>query len=118
MIFDFANIDIFLQDGVDSFLQRSISQPFGNHEYKLTSTLFYRSLRKVMLRTCIDTTDTSTKDFPATPYTAEKRFLQDNGDIFGKNTEDYQGAFNVRFPGDIPGFPKKKLDEYSPRCLK
>ena len=74
-----------------------------------------------MLRTCIDTTDTSTKEFP-TPYTAEKSFtpdkanlVQDNGDIFGKNAEEYRRAFNDRFPEEIPGLPRKRPGDYSPR---
>jgi hypothetical protein len=77
-----------------------------------------------MLRTCIDTTDTSTKEYP-TPYTAtgtgngngngDKNRLQDNGDIFGKNAEEYRRAFNDRFPEDIPGLPRKRPGDYSPR---
>ena len=75
-----------------------------------------------MLRTCIDTTDTSTKEFP-TPYTADKSFpvdktsllQQDNGDIFGKNAEEYRRAFNDRFPEEIPGLPRKRPGDYSPR---
>ena len=70
-----------------------------------------------MLRTCIDTTDTSTKEFPTTPYLAEKSLLQDNGDIFGKNAEEYRRAFIDRFPEDIPGLPRKRPCEYSPRYI-
>ena len=71
-----------------------------------------------MLRTCIDTTDTSTKEFPATPYLAgaKENCRQDNGDIFGKNAEEYRRAFiNDRFPEEIPGLPRKRPGEYSPR---
>ena len=79
-----------------------------------------------MLRTCIDTTDASTKEYPATPYLAgsgvggvgltKDNCRQDNGDIFGKNADDYRRAFtNDRFPEDIPGLPRKRPGEYSPR---
>ena len=41
--------------------------------------VFFSSLRKVMLRTCIDT-ETSTKEYP--PYT---KAIYNNGGIYGKN---------------------------------
>ena len=75
-----------------------------------------------MLRTCIDTTDTSTKEYPATPYLAgggglaKDNCRQDNGDIFGKSADEYRRAFtNDRFPEEIPGLPRKRPGEYSPR---
>lgn len=96
-----------------------------------------RSLRKVMLRTCIDT-ETSTKDYP--PYT---KAMYNNGGIVGRNggtrvhlrnnhhhhhetganhlgtvttntlstaAEEYRRAFNSTpdFPEDIPGLPKHR----------
>jgi len=83
-------------------------------------TRFCRSLRKVILRTCIDTTDTTTKEY--TPYSVDKNLvesapkgLQDNGDIFGKNGDDYRRAFTDRYPEDIPGLPRRRPAEFSPR---
>ena len=89
-----------------------------------------RSLRKVMLRTCLDTADTSTKEFPtatsttpataqppSTSYSAEKA-IYDNGDIFGNKTDVYKQAtaFTDHFPipEDIPGLPRHRPGEYSP----
>merc|ERR1711881_800303 len=94
----------------------------------------HTSLRKVMLRTCLDTADTSTKEFPtatsttpataqppsATSYSiAEKTAIYDNGDIFGNKTDVYrQAAFTDQyptgFPEDIPGLPRHRPGEYSP----
>jgi len=94
----------------------------------------HTSLRKVMLRTCLDTADTSTKEFPtatsttpataqppsATSYSmAEKTAIYDNGDIFGNKTDVYrQAAFTDQyptgFPQDIPGLPRHRPGEYSP----
>ena len=98
-----------------------------------------RSLRKVMLRTCLDTADTSTKEFPtatsttpataqpsqpsqATSYSAEKA-IYDNGDIFGNKTTDntvyrqtiaFTDQIPIPIPEDIPGLPIHRPGEYSP----
>lgn len=47
--------------------------------------LSVRSLRKVMLRTCIDTDNSTMKEYP--PYTSSdaKQRHYDNGGVFGKN---------------------------------
>ena len=88
-----------------------------------------------MLRTCLDTADTSTKEFPtatsttpataqppSTSYSAEK-VIYDNGDIFGsKNIADAAAyvqatsAFteHVFIPEEIPGLPRHRPREYSP----
>jgi len=96
----------------------------------------HTSLRKVMLRTCLDTADTSTKEFPtatsttpatvqpsqATSYSAEKA-IYDNGDIFGNKTTDntvyrqtiaFTDQIPIPIPEDIPGLPIHRPGEYSP----
>lgn len=93
-----------------------------------------------MLRTCLDTADTSTKEFPTatstTPATAQAlpsastaasysaamaadKSIYDNGDIFGNKTDVYRqatAAFTDQFPipEDIPGLPRHRPGEYSP----
>ena len=88
-----------------------------------------------MLRTCLDTGDTSTKEFPtatsttpatahppSTSYSAEK-VIFDNGDIFGNKTDSAvfnRTAFSDQFPvpEEIPGLPRHRpattAGEYSP----
>ena len=87
-----------------------------------------------MLRTCLDTGDTSTKEFPTatstTPATAqppstsynsaEKIIFDSNGDIFGKTDTSavYRTAFSDHqfpVPDEIPGIPRHRpAGEYSP----
>ena len=87
-----------------------------------------------MLRTCLDTAETSTKEFPTatTPATTvpastgtysasvEKACLFDNGDIFANNksSDVYRQAtaFTDQFPipEEIPGLPRHRPGEYSP----
>ena len=87
-----------------------------------------------MLRTCLDTGDTSTKEFPTatstTPATAQppstrsysaEKVIFDNGDIFGKaeTSAVYRTAFSDQFPvpEDIPGLPRHNRSangQYSP----
>ena len=44
-----------------------------------------RSLRKVMLRTCIDTDNSTMKEYPPYTSTNSKHRQYDNGGVFGKN---------------------------------
>ena len=95
-----------------------------------------------MLRTCLDTAETSTKDFPtatATPATTtapahsgsysdrvdkSAACIYDNGDIFAShnnkssNHDVYRQAtaFTDQFPipEEIPGLPRHRPGEYSP----
>ena len=95
----------------------------------------FSSLRKVMLRTCLDTADTSTKEFPtatsttpataqppSTSYSASCEKIYDNGDIFSNKADPHAAvyrqatAFTDQFPipEEIPGLPRHRPGEYSP----
>lgn len=93
-----------------------------------------------MLRTCLDTAETSTKEFPTatTPATTtapahstgtysdrvdkSAACIYDNGDIFANNKSSSHDvyrqatAFTDQFPipEEIPGLPRHRPGEYSP----
>ena len=96
----------------------------------------FRSLRKVMLRTCIGTEGSNAKDYPN--FAENKiRFENGNGDIVsgrgGGNVSGHGGghgrvnqwgeggatdlkeALSELLPEDIPGLPRHRPGEFSPR---
>ncbi|TRY69459.1 hypothetical protein TCAL_10190 [Tigriopus californicus] len=74
-----------------------------------------RSFRKVMLRTCMGTETSTTKEVSSFP---EKKSAQlfDNGDIFrAKKSDDFCEVFSDIFPENIPGLPRHRPSLFSPR---
>ena len=91
-----------------------------------------RSLRKVMLRTCMGSDAATTgKEDPYPPHpppnycsamaangsaAAADRHAFDNGDIFSaKKADEFREALADVFPEDIPGLPRHRPGQYSPR---
>ena len=86
-----------------------------------------------MLRTCMGT-DASTKEYPQTNYHQNGgggggpanggagggliagKEIYDNGDIFSaKKADDFREALADVFPEDIPGLPRHRPGQFSPR---
>ena len=95
-----------------------------------------RSLRKVMLRTCIGADGTTAKDYPNYPNYAENkiRFENGNGDLVNNRHNGRGGglgavaapwahhpphhlkeALSELLPEEIPGLPRHRPGEFSPR---
>lgn len=75
----------------------------------------HSSFRKVMLRTCMGTETSTTKEVSSFP---EKKSAQlfDNGDIFrAKKSDDFCEVFSDIFPENIPGLPRHRPSLFSPR---
>lgn len=103
-------------------------QPHNNNGATPASYFYFRSLRKVMLRTCIGADGTTAKDYPNYPNYAENkiRFENGNGDLV-TNRHNGRGAWPTQPPPDlkealtdllpeeIPGLPRHRPGEFSPR---
>jgi len=77
--------------------------------------ILFRSLRKVMLKTCISTDPNYIKDYPR--YAESKiPFHNGNGDIFhGSGGAELKEALSELLPEEIPGLPRHRPGEFSPR---
>ncbi len=100
---------------------------FYSVSFPYTLYLYYfscRSLRKVMLKTCIGTDRRNGKEYKDLTHFTESQgvpggvFKNGNGDIFhGRTGAELQDSLDDLLPEEIPGIPRHRPGEFSPRSV-